>query len=393
MGGQSGILGAIPGYGSFARSSTAETMGSNGLYSTAAINVPRYDFGPDGVTPGWLLETEDQTNLIIKNRDIGDAAWTENASVASSSSQSSLDGLTNGSRIKDDLTNAAHSVSQTTSAVLVNQVRYTACCWLYRSANNFCQLFESNDSSYAFFDLENLTVGDTGGSIDDAAIIQSPDSNWVLCLMYFKNVGGGTTDLHIRGATGTTIGDEIFTGTDTTMFWIWCPMVVNGQIVSPIYTDGVAVTRSRDELTLTASEFSTINKSVFRMDATVWGFGVSGTFNVVSEADTPTTNAFNYYFPNDNQVNNLSYDDASTLDITIHQYGTAKVFGDRFIVHGERRQGARVLDSVRRNGVEQVVTGTIGGNTLIHDATPDILMYQNASGRFVPVTLHSLELG
>lgn len=396
IGGPGSFLGSRPDLGSFTRTTTAEYMGSDGVYHTAAIDTPRYDYGPTGSTPGWLIEAHTRTNLIIKNRDQANAAWTPNNCIPTAGAKRSLDGSSDGTRIVDDGTNGIHGVSIASSEVISSGGNYTAACWVSPSSKDYFQLYESKNGHYAFFDLSGPTpsVGGTGGSgFQQASAFPTPDPDWFLCMMHYSSSGASaTTDLHLRAATGTTIGDEIYTGPGSTAMFTWAPMLHLGTGITPIYTDAASVSQTQDKLVVSSDAFMSINRTRMLMDIIGWMPGGGSAFNIPTEFVTPTANNIGFYFPNTLTSSSLSYDGAGGLFVSVHNQSTVRSVGDRHTCEFIRRQGALELDSIKRNGVSWPQSSTIGGNTLIHDALPDLNFFVSATTRNFAYTILSLEI-
>ena len=66
----------------FARASTATTVGSDGLIQSASIDTPRFDFDPVSLTRRGLLIEEARTNLFVDSLISGVSLNTQNVTVA-----------------------------------------------------------------------------------------------------------------------------------------------------------------------------------------------------------------------------------------------------------------------------------------------------------------------
>ena len=177
------------------------------------------------------------------------------------------------------------------------------------------------------------------------------------------------------------------------MWFLWNPQINIGWRITPIYTDTTNVTISADEYTIVASKFMTERKNYLRMEFNAWVPALTGPFNVMMESTTPTANNFNYYLPNVLTTSLLTYDGAGGLEVRVHDDSAGRTVGDRHLVIARRSHGSLDQDYVEVDGVSVAQSSTIGGNTMINDAVPDLNLFVAVTSRNMPYTINAMELG
>lgn len=71
----------LPANLNFARASTATYIGPDGKLKVAAINEPRFEYTPEGVFKGWLLE-ESRTNVLLQSSNLSNTtSWQKGSSL------------------------------------------------------------------------------------------------------------------------------------------------------------------------------------------------------------------------------------------------------------------------------------------------------------------------
>jgi hypothetical protein len=78
----------------FTRASTANYFNSSGLLVSAAIDAARFDYDPSTLAARGLLLEEARTNVVQRNRDLTNAAWTS-TNVTAVKDQTGIDGVAN----------------------------------------------------------------------------------------------------------------------------------------------------------------------------------------------------------------------------------------------------------------------------------------------------------
>ena len=86
--------GTLPGQVSFTRASAANYFNNAGLLTSAAINVPRFDYNPATLALNGLLIEQASTNSALWSRDLTNAAWTTLLGTAAKD-QTGIDGVAN----------------------------------------------------------------------------------------------------------------------------------------------------------------------------------------------------------------------------------------------------------------------------------------------------------
>jgi hypothetical protein len=99
----------------FTRASTATYFNSAGVLTSAATNVPRFDYNPSTLAARGLLIEEQRTNLVLWSEDFSNAAWSPTNLTITSNSTTSPAGLVNAQRLT---TTAATNTSVLQDAVV-----------------------------------------------------------------------------------------------------------------------------------------------------------------------------------------------------------------------------------------------------------------------------------
>ena len=83
---------ALPSWITFTRSTLGWYWNSSGVFTQAAINTPRFDYGGPVPVFGGLLIEETRTNSVIQNRDLTQAAWVA-VTMTPAKDQTGVDGV------------------------------------------------------------------------------------------------------------------------------------------------------------------------------------------------------------------------------------------------------------------------------------------------------------
>jgi len=252
----------------FTRASTATFVGSDGLIQTAAVNSPRFDYGPVSLQPLGLLIEEQRTNSVPYSAQFDNVIWTKVASSVVANSATAPDGTSNADTLLDDATSGRHYIQQGT-VVATTGVTFTQTVYLKNAGINYgvLNLYNSTANNYAAasFDLTTGAVANTaalGAGISIVSTSVAPAGNgWYRCAITvvagtiaFNRFGVG---LSATGAVGGTTGYPSYTGTGANGIYVWGAQLEAGTFpTSYIPTTGSQVTRAADVAVMTGANFS-----------------------------------------------------------------------------------------------------------------------------------------
>jgi hypothetical protein len=155
----------------FARSSLATRVNSEGLIEEMAINIPRLDYSNDSC-PELLLEPT-RTNLLQRSEEFDNAYWTKTNSTISANAIISPDGTKTGDKLTDNSTNGSHDVRRT---ITNNIAIHTLSVFAKAGSLNWLKVF--NGYTVSYFDLSTGTIGTSGAS---SSKIVDYGNGWYRC--------------------------------------------------------------------------------------------------------------------------------------------------------------------------------------------------------------------
>lgn len=271
----------------FTRASTGTFVGRNGLIQTAAINTPRFDFDPVTLAPLGLLIEEQRTNLMLYSQEFDNAAWTKTDATVTTNAATSPDGTSSADKlVATAVSTNAHQVGQTVN--FVAGTAYSMTCYMRAGEYAFGNLllpsaaFTSNQ--VGTFDLTNglasVSVGTPTVSISNAG------NGWwrvsIVATATTTAAGGATIRVN------STYSNNVYTGDGTSGIYVYGAQIEAGAFAtSYIPTVAAQVTRSRDAVSMTGTDFSNwynSNQGTFIASFTVRQSSVvlvanDGTFN------------------------------------------------------------------------------------------------------------------
>ena len=210
----------------FARTSEATRVNQNSLIETVGSNVPRIDY-KDGGCPKLLLEPQ-RTNIIPYSEDFSNAAWIKGNSTINANQVISPDGTLNADLI---VTSAAGGG---VSDGIGGSGDYSFSVFAKYKDIQFIRLRSTN--SYAWFDIENGSVGNTISALD--ATIENYGNGWYRCTL----VGNNTNTL-VQVTCTEQNGANVGFGS----VYLWGAQVEEGSYpTSYIPTSGATATRNAE---------------------------------------------------------------------------------------------------------------------------------------------------
>jgi hypothetical protein len=205
---------------SFSRSSIATYINASNVLTTAAANVPRFDY-TGGSAQGLLLEAT-ATNLVLQSGFA--SSWTNANSTVTASAVTGPDNTTSAATMNDGATaTTTHGSSQTVSS-LTASVNYTFCVAMKQGTGRYVSVGNAGsttrDGGYAVFDLQAGTVTQSaalagGGTLTSATISAYPEGYWRTCVTAISANAARFVLVSLANAatfTADTLGRQTYTG-------------------------------------------------------------------------------------------------------------------------------------------------------------------------------------
>lgn len=246
----------------FTRNTVGTYFDMNGVMQTATANVPRYDFDPAAATLRGILIEEARTNLCTNSNGFITGNYTLN-DVTATRNQVDVFGQANMASIIAENTNSnTHSFLNINNFSYVSGTTYTQSVYAKAAGTNRFQLLWP---AAAFGAVTSVNFGLTGaGSIlqingSATARINYMGNGWYRCEMTSVATGSASGSQFVAACinSNTAARSPTYTGVVTNTFILSAGQTEAGEFASSyIPTVGSAVTRNRDELNITSTNFS-----------------------------------------------------------------------------------------------------------------------------------------
>lgn len=231
----------------FSRASTALRRNSAGLWESVANNVPRLHYPIGGGCPAWLLEPQG-TNVMQRSQEVDNAYWTKENATVVANALGNMDKIVETASIGEhrfyaSVTNTVTTYTWSISAVAAERS-------ILQIAPGGLAFSEGSDP-YANFNLATGIVTAVGAGFT-AWMEDEGNGRWRCCIkgtptsvgVMFFIVNIQTSPTAIRGAS--------YAGIAGNGFYVGDMQLETGSAAtSPIITAGSAVTRLKDDPTLT----------------------------------------------------------------------------------------------------------------------------------------------
>jgi hypothetical protein len=260
------LVGPTP---SFSRASTKMVVGSTGLLSQVAIDVPAFTHYWNGSQ--WIcdgLDNEDQRiNQALYSEQIDNAWWPKYRVTVTANAVVAPDGTTTADKIVEDNTNSYRGVTGYRSGLSVTAgVRYTFSIYLKAAERNWVLLALGDGSRFgdcsANFNLANGTIGTYNqGAASPAmtAAITYAGDGWYRCQINATCLSTSVTSVAVGIQLCSGDNVAVYTGDNVSGVYAWGGQFEAGaEASSYIPTTTGAVTRSADVLLLSGTAFSGI---------------------------------------------------------------------------------------------------------------------------------------
>ena len=240
----------------FARTTTATVVGSNGLIQSAAINAPRFDYDPVTLAPRGILIEEQRTNLLLRSEEFDNAVWTKSSSTVTTNAVVAPDGASTGDQLIEDTATLSHGV--TVGFSWVSGTTYTVSVLVRAAGRNFFQIaFPGAQFSNAFANFD-VSSGALGSSNAATATLTNFGNGWYRCTATATATSSAFTSLGLLIQTsGTASRFGSYTGDGTSGLYIWGAQLETGAFAtSYIPTVASQVTRTADQASIVAPMFA-----------------------------------------------------------------------------------------------------------------------------------------
>jgi hypothetical protein len=245
----------------FTRGSTATFTGSNGLIQSAAINTPRFDYGPVTLVSKGLLIEEQRTNLLLRSEEFDTASWPKNNGTVTANTIASPDGTTDADAfIENTAASAFHYINQSVTKA-ASAIQYAASFYVKSKGRQVVINLQSGGSNGVAGRIDPATgavtsaivafgTGWTAGTLTMTAVgngwyrvVMTATSDTLTSLQFQLSLHNGTTN--------------VYTGDGVSGAFLYGAQVEAGAFAtSYIPTVAATVTRSADIATMTGTNFS-----------------------------------------------------------------------------------------------------------------------------------------
>ena len=233
------------------RNTTATRVDENGLIEVVGANVPRLNYAIGGGCPSWLIEPQ-ATNLVPYSEDFSNASWLKISTTITSDNILSPDGTITADKLIASAVGGSHRIADLIT--LNDNQDYVLSVFAKKSEYNYIALQinpKSNVFTATIFDLNaGVVVGQPAGATAPIeSNIEDLGNGWFRCSVKINaSTGVAITDARIFVINNST--SVSFTGDGTSGIYIWGAQLEEGGLTSYIPTNGTAVTRNADVLTV-----------------------------------------------------------------------------------------------------------------------------------------------
>ena len=230
----------------FARTSTATRVNSNGLIEEVGINKPRLDYS-DGACPSLLLEPT-STNKIQYSEDFSNAYWAKSGSSVAGGFVSPS-GDTSAFKLVESASNGEHFVKHTSLTVADDKYSFT----IFAKAGGNSKLRVRGENFFdnvtgADFDLTAKTATNLSEGVN--AKIVEISNGWFKCTFTSLSNGIVGNSGHFGIYLLDDNGDVSWLGDGTNGVYIYgAQLEQQSYATSYIKTEGTVITRSADSAT------------------------------------------------------------------------------------------------------------------------------------------------
>lgn len=246
----------------FTRGSTATYVDSNGLYQTAAIDEPRFDYDPTTLAPRGLLLEGARTNSAVYSNDFTQTAWVATG-ITPTFTANDPNGTANSA---STLTATSNDGTILQTIISASAARATSCFVKRRTGTGAVQMTQNGGTTWT-----TVTVS----------------ANWTRVF-----IPTATITNPVVGFRMATSGDQI------DVCWFQCE---NGSFATSIIPTGAtAVVRSADSAIMTGTDFSDwynpVGGTFLLCASTQKPLGVSTTANAISANNNTTAEVISLRF-------------------------------------------------------------------------------------------------
>ncbi|GGB88123.1 phage head spike fiber domain-containing protein [Dyadobacter sediminis] len=237
----------------------------------------RYNYNLSGSTPtlaGALIEPE-STNLIPYSQKFDTSAWNKRNSTVVTSGTKSPDGVSSAYKIKENTSSATHNIAPVSNLTTSSGGTYTLSAFLHEAERDW-GYFNVNGSSI-HFDLNNGTLGNKN-SLFISWMIENAGNGWFRCSATFI-ASSSSTSIYIGAEKYN--GQQSYGGDGNSGILVWGVQFEKSIVpTSYIRTNGSAMTRDADIVTLSSPDSNQYDVFIQRSQGGSWINGKSGSYQV-----------------------------------------------------------------------------------------------------------------
>lgn len=226
----------------FTRASSATYFNSVGILTSAANNVPRFDYNPSTLALNGLLIEQQSTNLLLQSNNFG-TAWTTGNSAT----------ITATSGISPDGTNNAWLLNDASNFGFIQQV-LTVSSGANYTASGFFKAGSTNSVRLSYRDSTSVNGIRLAINLLNGTAVTSAFGNGVVVAGSVQSLGNGWYRVQITGSitpTNGTVGVEDPNNAAINILVYGVQLEANTFATSYIPTTTATVTRAEDFLTNT----------------------------------------------------------------------------------------------------------------------------------------------
>jgi len=266
----------------FTRNSSATRVGSNGLIQDVASNLPRIDY--TGGVGSWKFEPQ-RSNLVPYSEDFSNAAWIKGGVTVNANQAISPDGTLNADlmQVTVNLGNIYDNVSGSGDGSFSVFAKYIDIKYIRLRSTN----------SYAYFDIENGTIGNTLNVLDTK--IENYGNGWYRCTV----IGNNTNSLVQVFASNTDSGQPTGLGS----VYLWGAQFEQGSYAtSYIRSNTGSVTTRLADVANNAGSSDLINSTEGVLYAEISALANDNNYRVIAISDGNTSNRVVIDYSNTNKL-------------------------------------------------------------------------------------------
>lgn len=325
----------------FTRASSATYFNSAGALTTAANNIPRFDYNPSTLACNGLLIEAAATNSLLYSQSLQTSgSWPTLTATVTGNAVVAPDGTTTAAGVA--LTGNAGYVGQT--AALAGSVTVTFSAFVKPNSSNWIELIPADfggSGVYVWFDMSTCTTGANlpYGSVPPTFVsstAQALPNGWCRVSVTVTSNAGATGNLGVLFMPTASNSVQGVTGNSA---YVWGVQRELGSVLtSYIVTTSASATRAVDQTSLTGTNFSSWynatnwTTTVYAIPANIpntsgstellFQFTLDASNRILARIGTSSSVITSYWINNISQPQNAGgYNSSSLTANTLFKYG------------------------------------------------------------------------